>query len=156
MRGKAPHMATVTRSRSKLPAPKFLADLPPLQVVIRTLDGREHTVDIPDPRVAFAAAFEADGDGATCHLPEEESRSVIIVEKPDDWEPRGPLDTPPNIERHVESTLVRARSLALGFNSAELRNSKGWWAVAVDCVPIVESASENADVVESPEFAAIA
>lgn len=142
MRGKATTMATVTRSRSKLPAPKFLASLPPLPVIVRATDGTEHTVYIPDPRSAFASAFEADSDGATCHLPPAK-HAVVIVEKPEDWQPASSLDVPPGAEVHYESTRVKARSLAHGFNNREMEEPKGWWAVEVESLPTPEQDNES-------------
>ena len=55
---------------------------------------------------------------------------MFIVERPADWRPTSPLDLPPEVEVHHEPTRRHAQLLAIGFNRAELRNPKGFWALA--------------------------
>jgi len=104
---------------------------PDLRLTIRLADGSKRTMRVPDPRAAVASVYEAEGIGKAC--PKRRRRHcVVIVDKTSDWQPTSPHDLPPEVEVHHEPTARHARLLAIGFNRAELRNPKGYWAIVVD------------------------
>lgn len=90
-----------------------------------TLTGR-HMLERCDPQLAQDDEEEEGDDD------EAEPQGVIIVPKPDDWEPTGPQDVPPGIERMLEES---PKVFAASFNRSEMENSKGWWAVPVASIP---------------------
>ncbi len=54
---------------------------------------------------------------------------VLIVQRPDGWEPKGSSDLPPNVEVVEIATLGEAVAYAEGFNAQEMKNPCGAWAV---------------------------
>jgi hypothetical protein len=57
------------------------------------------------------------------------SCTVLVVERCSNWTPKAANDTPPNIERHTEPSAAEAVAFQEGFNAAEMRDPKGYWAV---------------------------
>jgi hypothetical protein len=54
--------------------------------------------------------------------------AVVIVPKPEGWEPNGPNDLPPGMEIVHRRTRDDAAAFARGFNESELEQPAGYWA----------------------------
>jgi len=54
---------------------------------------------------------------------------VLIVPRPRDWTPKAPAELPPEFEQHIEHDADAAAAFVDGFNSAEMVESRGWWAI---------------------------
>jgi len=131
LRGKVAAMAPALRSFVTSAQARARVLFPDLRLTIRLADGSNRTIRVPDPRAAVAAAYEAEGTGTPC-LKRRRPHRVVIVDKPDGWQPTSPSDLPPDVEVHHEPTARNARLLARGFNKAELLNPKGYWAIDID------------------------
>lgn len=75
------------------------------------------------------ADVQIDSDESRAESTVPDPHVSFIVPRPADWAPSSPTDLPPDFERHLSQTKPGAEAFVKRFNTLEINEPVGFWAV---------------------------